>query len=61
MQKTKAKAKKTSIANLSFVASRDGKTSPRPKGHQLPRCFWNVATTGDVMKDGKLGQRLALE
>jgi hypothetical protein len=35
------------IAKLSFVASRDGKTLPKPKGYQYGRCFWHVAATGD--------------
>jgi hypothetical protein len=45
---TKAKPKNASIGDLSFVASRDGKTLPKPTGHQLPRCFWNVTGTGEL-------------
>ncbi len=30
------------IGSLSFVAMRDGKTLPKPKGNQAWRCFWNV-------------------
>jgi hypothetical protein len=56
------KAKKnTGIAALPFVADRDGKTLPMPIKDQLPRCFWNVAGTGDYGQDCKIGQRLALE
>jgi hypothetical protein len=55
------KKAKPNIGNLSFVASRDGKTLPKPKGHQLPRCFWNVAATGNIRQDDNLGHRLALE
>jgi hypothetical protein len=57
----KAKPEKHSIGDLSFVASRDGKTLPKPTKDQLPRCFWNVAGTGDYHQDCKIGQRLALE
>jgi hypothetical protein len=57
----KSKPKKDGIANLSFVASRDGKTLPKAKGDQPGRCFWNVVATGDSRQDGNLGQRLALE
>jgi hypothetical protein len=60
----KAKPKKATtldIGNLSFVASRDGKTLPKATGEQWPRCFWNVAATGSYEQDCKIGQRLALE
>jgi hypothetical protein len=50
-----------SIDNLSFVAMRDGKTLPKPTGDQWPRCWWNVASTGDYEQDVKIGKRLALE
>ena len=49
------------IADLSFVASRDGKTLPKPTGDQGPRCFWNVTPTGDGWRDDELGCALALE
>jgi len=55
------KKAKPDISKLSFVASRDGKTLPKPKGDQGPRCFWNVTGTGDFGQDCDLGQRLALE
>jgi hypothetical protein len=43
------------------VASRDGKTLPKATGDQWPRCFWNIAGTGDYGQDCRIGQRLALE
>ena len=49
------------IKELSFIASRDGKTLPKPVGEQLPRCFWNVKSTGNYSVDCTIGQRLALE
>jgi hypothetical protein len=49
------------ITDLSFVAPRDGKTLAKATGDQLPRCFWNVARTGEYGKDCKIGKRLALE
>jgi hypothetical protein len=49
------------IAELSFVANRDGTTLPRPTGNQSPRCFWNVTPTGDYGRDCKIGRALALE
>jgi hypothetical protein len=52
---------KTGIAGLSFVADRDGKTLPKPTGRQLPRCFWHVKPSGDLLSDDKIGQCLALE
>jgi hypothetical protein len=55
------KKAKPNIGELSFVASRDGKTLPKATGDQLPRCFWNVAVTGNIRQDDNLGHRLALE
>jgi hypothetical protein len=49
------------IAELSFVADRDGTTLPRPTDDQSPCCFWNVTPTGDYGKDCEIGGRLALE
>jgi len=61
MAKKSASAKLPAIAALSFVASRDGKTLPKPIGDQCGRCFWNVAATGDHTQDCDTGVRLALE
>jgi hypothetical protein len=61
MAKKSASAKLPAIAGLSFVASRDGKTLPKPIGDQCGRCFWNVAATGDYTQDCDTGARLALE
>jgi hypothetical protein len=47
--------------NLSFVAPRDGKVLPKPKGRQFPRCFWHVKPTGDSYKDQQIGCAMALE
>jgi hypothetical protein len=49
------------IAELSFVADRDGKTLPKPTGDQWPRCFWNVTPTGDYWRDCVIGRALGLE
>jgi hypothetical protein len=49
------------ISRLSFVAARDGKTLPKPKGNQLGRCFWHVKPSGDYGKDCVTGRALALE
>ena len=49
------------ISRLSFVAARDGKTLPKPKGNQLGRCFWHVKSSGDYGKDCVNGRALALE
>jgi hypothetical protein len=49
------------LAELSFIADRDGLTLPRPTDDQLPRCFWNVTPTGDYGRDCKIGRALALE
>lgn len=45
----------------SFTAIRDGKTLPKPKGRQFPRCWWNVKASGDRFTEEALGHRLALE
>lgn len=49
------------IGRLSFVATRDGKALPKPKGNQLGRCFWHVKPSGDYGKDCVTGRALALE
>jgi hypothetical protein len=49
------------VSDLSFVAPRDGKTLAKASGDQWPRCFWNVAGTGDYNQDCKIGEQLALE
>jgi hypothetical protein len=40
------------VTDLSFVAD---------IGKPKRRCFWHVRSTGDLLKDGVLGRRLALE
>jgi len=49
------------IEDLSFTAIRDGKVLPLAVDGQLPRCFWNVKSTGDFTTDELLGQKLAFE
>lgn len=49
------------FAALSFVADRDGKTLPKPRKGQTPRCFWHVKSTGDYSRDCDIGEALALE
>ncbi len=49
------------LTDLSFVTDRDGKTLPKRKKKQLPRCFWNVMPTGDYGADCHIGFRLAME
>lgn len=49
------------IADLSFVAARDGVTLPKPKRGQLPYCFWNVQPSGKYDEDCRTGYRLAIE
>ena len=61
MAKKSASAKLPGVDDLSFVASRDGKTLPKPIGDQPYRCFWNVTATGDYTQDCDTGERLALE
>ena len=61
MAKKSASAKLPSVAGLSFVASRDGKSLPKPIGDQCGRCFWNVAATDEYDQDCNTGVRLALE
>ena len=61
MAKKSASAKLLAVDGLSFVASRDGKTLPKPIGDQSGRCFWNVTATGDHTQDCDTGVRLALE
>jgi hypothetical protein len=46
------------VGKLSFVATR--KRGKVPAG-KLPRCFWNVNSTGDDRRDDALGKKLALE
>jgi hypothetical protein len=46
---------------LSFVADRDGKTLPKPKRDQYPRCWWHVKPTGDYGADCATGEKLGLE
>ena len=61
MARKSASPKRPSVAGLSFVASCDGKTLPKPIGDQCGRCFWNVTATGDYTQDCDTGVRLALE
>lgn len=52
---------KSSIEDLSFVASRDGVQLPKYTEGQLPRCFWSVPTRGSYSAECDLGAELALE
>jgi hypothetical protein len=49
------------VSRLSFVADRDGKTLPKPKGDQCGRCFSRVRPSGDYANDCKVGLALGLE
>jgi hypothetical protein len=49
------------LAKVSFFAIRDGKILAKPTASPLPRCFWNVRSTGDYGTDCRTGENLALE